>query len=151
MNILVFCAVFFVGVHTCAAQTMTVDADRFEMVKDQQRADFFGHVVVHRDDVVIKADKMKVWYKEVGGRNELKTVRADGNVHITTETKMGEADYASFEAGSQMLILTGNAKVIDGDSAIEGEVIEYNMKTEHIQVRKGKSGKQVHFTFDEAQ
>ncbi len=135
---------------TLVAAPMTIDADRFEMHKDKKRADFFGHVEVHRDDVVIKADTMKVWYQEKQGKNELKEVQADGHVRITTATKQGEADHARFKAGSQTLLLKGNARVRSEGNVVEGEEIEYHMQTERIHVRKGKAGKQVRFIFDEA-
>ncbi|WP_038247137.1 lipopolysaccharide transport periplasmic protein LptA [Ghiorsea bivora] len=131
------------------AETMTVDADRFELFQEDKRADFYGHVVVHRHDMVMKADKVKVWYQEIDGKNELKSLDATGHVMITTKVKQGSADRATFEAGSELLVLTGHAQVKDENSVLEGEVIEYHTATENIKVLKGKSGKQVQFTFGE--
>jgi len=131
------------------AETMTVDADRFELFQEDKRADFYGHVVVHRQAMVMKADKVKVWYQEIGSKNELKSLDATGHVIITTKVKQGSADRATYEAGSELLVLTGHAQVTDENSVLEGEVIEYHTATENIKVLKGKSGKQVQFTFGE--
>lgn len=131
------------------ADTMTVDADRFELYQDKQRAEFYGHVVVHRQDMVLKADKVLIWYQEIAGKQELKSLHATGHVVIHTKAKQASADKATFEAGSDMLILTGDAQVKDENSVLEGEIIEYNTTTENMKVLKGKSGKQVTFTFSE--
>ncbi|MCF6208671.1 MAG: lipopolysaccharide transport periplasmic protein LptA [Ghiorsea sp.] len=148
-HFLFFCWVLFSFAPLGYAQTMTVDADKFELHQENKRADFYGHVVVHRHDMVMKADTVKVWYQEIDGKNELKSLDATGNVVITTKAKQGSADRATFEAGSELLVLTGQAKVKDENSVLEGEVIEYNTATENIKVLKGKSGKQVQFTFGE--
>lgn len=134
---------------TSGAQKMTVDADRFELFQEDKRAEFYGHVVVHRQGMVMKAEQVKVWYQDVGGKNKLKSLVATGHVVITTQAKQGSANQATFEAGSEMLILTGNAQVKDENSVLKGEVIEYNTATENIEVRKGSSEKQVQFTFGE--
>ena len=131
------------------AQTMSVDADRFELFQEDQRADFYGHVAVHHQDMVMKADKIMVWYQDIDGKNELKSLDATGHVIITTKVKQGSADRATYQAGSELLILTGHAQVKDENSVLEGEVIEYHTATENIKVLKGKSGKQVQFTFGE--
>ena len=131
------------------AAPMTIDADRFAMIKAEKRADFFGHVVVRRDDVVIKADQARVWYQERDGKHVLKAVQADGHVRITTANKQGMANHAHFTAGSQLLVLRGQAKVVDERSTIEGHVIEYHMRTEQIRVRQNKSGERVKLTFEE--
>ena len=138
-----------VHAQTGDGQKMTVDADRFELFQENKRTEFYGHVVVHRQGMVMKANQVKVWYQDIDGKNELKSLLATGDVVITTKVKQGSADRATFEAGSEVLILTGNAQVKDEKSVLKGEVIEYNTATENIKVRKGKSGKQVQFTFGE--
>lgn len=137
-----------VHVQTDDGQKMTVVADRFELFQENKRAEFYGHVVVHRQGMVMKANQVKVWYQDIDGKNELKSLLATGNVVMTTQIKQGSADRVTFEAGSEVLILTGNAQVKDEKNVLKGDVIEYNTVTENIQVHKGKSNQQVRFTFD---
>lgn len=131
------------------AEPMTVDADKFELFSTEQRADFFGHVVVHRQAMVLKANQVRVWYKEVNGKKELHSVKATGNVLIDTPENKGSSDYATFSAVTDLLVLTGHARMVNKQGTLEGEQIEYNTATEGTRVLSGDSGKQVHFTFEE--
>jgi len=132
------------------AQPMTVDADKMELFQQAQRADFYGSVEVHRENMVLKADKMNVWYESMDGETKLKKAQANGHVMITTPTQKGWADQAVFTANNHILVLTGHAKMENEQSVLQGEKIQYNTITEDVKVLKGKAGEQVHFSFDEA-
>ena len=131
------------------AITMTLDADKFELFQTEQRAEFYGHVVVHREEMVLKADFMTVWYQETNGKNELKRVEAKGNVLIDTPENKGTSNLASYSANTEMLIMSGEARMVNDRGVLEGEQIEYNTKTEDTRVLKGEENQQVHFTFED--
>ena len=133
------------------AITMTVDADKFELFQTEKRAEFFGHVVVQREEMVLKADFMTVWYQEVNGKNELKRVKAKGNVFIDTPENKGTSKLATYSADTEMLIMSGEARMVGDQGVLEGEQIEYNTKTEDTRVLKGAEDKQVHFIFEDAE
>ncbi len=136
---------------TVCATGMTVDADRFELMREQQRADFFGHVVIHRDDMTLKADKVRVWYKEdkKTGKKVLKKAEATGHVLIDTVDSKGQSDYALFTPDSDMLIMKGRATMTSSQGTVAGEYIAYNVKTKDTKVMGSQAGGQVRFTFDE--
>ncbi len=136
-----------------ALAAMTVDADRFELVQGKSQADFYGHVVIQRDDMTLMADKVRVWYKEntETGKKTLKKAEANGHVIIDTPDSKGRSDYALFTTGSDMLLMKGNAHMTSQQGTVEGEHIAYNIKTKDTKVMSGQAGKQVRFTFDEAQ
>ncbi len=137
--------------HVAFAASMTVDADRFELVQGEQQADFFGHVVIKREGIILKADKVRVWYQE-DKKTEKKVLRraeAEGNVKIDTLDSHGKSDYAQFTAASNILVMKGNARMTSKQGTVEGEHITYNTKTKDTKVVGGDSGKQVRFTFDE--
>lgn len=140
----------FMPQHVMAAP-MTVDADRFELIQGEQRADFFGHVVVKRDDMTLKADQMRVWYQqdETTGKKTLKKVHAVDNVVIDTPDSKGSANTATFTTDSDMLVMVGEAKMISKQGTVEGERIVYNIKTKDTKVINDQKGGQVHFTFEE--
>ena len=133
------------------AEPMTVDADRFELVQDKQQADFFGHVVIKRDDMTLKADKVRVWYQEdkVTHKKVLKKAEAKGHVWIDTPDSKGNSDYALFTTDSDILVMKGHAQMTSKQGTIEGEHITYNIKTKDTKVLGSKEGGQVRFTFDE--
>ncbi|HIP06858.1 MAG TPA: lipopolysaccharide transport periplasmic protein LptA [Mariprofundaceae bacterium] len=139
--------------HALLAEPMTVDADKFVLVQDKQQVDFFGHVVIKRDDMILRADKVRVWYQEdkATGKKVLKQAEAIGHVDIDTEDSKGKSDYALFTANSNILVMKGDAFMVSKQGKVEGEHITYNTVTKDTKVVGGESGKQVRFTFDEAQ
>ncbi len=134
-----------------ALAAMTVDADRFELVQGKQQADFYGHVVVKREDMTLKAEKVRVWYQDnkTTGKRVLKQAEAIGKVDIDTPDSKGKSDYALFTTTSNVLVMKGNAHMTSQQGTVEGEHITYNTKTKDTKVVGGDSGKQVRFTFDE--
>jgi len=147
---LIIVVIFLLFPHWVNA-AMTVDADRFELVQEEERADFFGHVVVIRDEMTLKADKMKVWYQQDSktGKKILKKVYATGHVLIDTPDSKGAAETAVFEANSDMLDMTGKAHMTSKQGKVEGDHIAYNIKTKDTKVVGGQDGKQVRFTFED--
>jgi len=133
------------------AITITLDADKFELFQTEQRAEFYGHVVANREEMVLKADFMTVWYKEISGKNELKSVKAKGNVFIDTPEHRGTSKMATYSADTEMLIMTGEARMVSDQGVLEGEQIEYNTKNKDTRVLKGAEDKQVHFIFEDAE
>jgi len=133
------------------AEAMTVDADRFELIQGKQQADFFGHVVIKRGDMTLKAEKVRVWYQEdeKTGKRVLKQAEAIGKVDIDTPDSKGKSDYALFTTTSNILVMKGHAHMTSQQGTVEGEHITYNTKTKDTKVVGGDSGKQVRFTFDE--
>jgi lipopolysaccharide transport protein LptA len=133
------------------AGAMTVDADRFELMQELQRADFFGHVIIKRDDMMLKGDKVRVWYEEdkKTGKKVLKKAEATGDVLIDTDDSKGASDYALFTTDSDMLIMKGNATMTSKQGTVSGEHIAYNVVTKDTKVMGSKARGQVHFTFDE--
>jgi len=133
------------------AGAMTVDADRFELMQTEQRADFFGHVVIQRDDMTLKGDKVRVWYEEdkKTGKKVLKKAEATGHVLIDTDDSKGASDYALFTTDSDMLIMKGHATMTSKQGTVSGEHIAYNVVTKDTKVMGTQESGQVHFTFDE--
>jgi len=134
-----------------AAEPMTVDADKFVLVQGKQQVDFFGHVVIQREGMTLKADKVRVWYQEdeESGKKVLKQVEAIGHVDIDTDDSKGQSQYALFTAASNILVMKGDAFMVSQQGRVEGEYITYNTFTKDTKVVGGDSGKQVRFTFDE--
>ncbi|MDQ6983920.1 MAG: LptA/OstA family protein [Ghiorsea sp.] len=134
-----------------AAEPMTVNADRFVLVQDKQQVDFFGHVVIQREGMTLKADKVRVWYQEdeESGKKVLKQVEAIGHVDIDTGDSKGQSQYALFTASSNILVMKGDAFMVSQQGRVEGEHITYHTLTKNTKVVGGDSGKQVRFIFDE--
>jgi len=132
------------------AQAMQVDADRFELVQEQQLAVFMGHVVAVRGAMEIRSDKITLWYAQnEEGKNSVKSAKAEGNVYLKTAENQGQADVVTFDVGSEVVVLKGNASMKSEQGVIKGEHIEYHITSQDTRVLKGDSEQQVHFIFGE--
>ncbi|MDX8382835.1 MAG: lipopolysaccharide transport periplasmic protein LptA [Ghiorsea sp.] len=133
------------------AAAMQVDADQFELVQEEKRAEFVGHVTAVRGEMKITADKMTLWYQEeqATGKNRLKSAKAVGNVQLFTADNQGEADQARFDVDSDVIVLKGNASMENAQGVVRGEHIEYHISSQDTQVLKGDTEQQVRFIFDE--
>lgn len=107
-----------------------VTADRLESVHGQGWVDFIGNVQATQADVVMTADRMRVFYQY---RNDspadvakIQKIVSQGHVRIVfdQETRTAEADTAVYIADRQVLELSGgDAKVWSGKNIVRGKKI----------------------------
>ncbi len=147
MRFSAFILIFLIHSQSLFAETITVDAEKMELLNLQKQAEFYGNVVVQRENMLIQADYMRLLYEEKKGENLLKSGFLKGHVYIETPEHKGWSDEATFTTATELLILSGNAKVESGQGLLHGEVIEYNASTKETQVLKGEVNEQVKFTF----
>ena len=107
-----------------------ITADRLESVHQQGWVDFIGHVQATQADVVMTADRMRVFYQYKDDSSEevakIQRIVSEGNVRIVfdNETRTAEADRAVYEADQQVLELSGgDAKVWSGKNIVRGKKI----------------------------
>jgi lipopolysaccharide export system protein LptA len=101
-------------------------ADGIEWQQAQQEIIASGDAKAVRDNVTVTADRLTAWYRKKGpataavpavqtgltgdadtGGNEVYRVRADGNVHIFTQTDQVVGDQATYDLDQAVLVITG--------------------------------------------
>jgi lipopolysaccharide transport protein LptA len=95
-----------------------------------------GDVLIKRDDVLVCCDEAEAHYsgdqvEEVQCRGRVVIVRKDGT--------RARADVAVFEAQKDKITLTGAARVRSPEADLRGEVIVYDIGTDHLEVQGKKS------------
>lgn len=115
-----------VGVNTSATPIHIV-SDMMMADSKGMWAEFIGNAVATQKDLVIKAERLKIFYVSDGGvaadSNSIKKIIADGNVKIVTGTKTATADHAEYTAADHILVLTGNAEAWSGENIVAGSKI----------------------------
>lgn len=81
---------------------------------------FTGNVVVKQEDIVILSDIMKVAYEAKGG---ISRVEASGNVKMSQENRIATGRKLVFYNPEQKIVMTGNAKIWQGDNLISCEKV----------------------------
>jgi lipopolysaccharide transport protein LptA len=114
--------------------------------------EFTGNVVAVEDDVVIEAERMKVFYTPGEDQSvdagRIDKIVSEGNVKIVFDgaTKTAEAEKAVYLADTKVLELSGgDPKVWSGKNVIRGKKITV-FQTENRSLVEGEDGEQVEAT-----
>ncbi|NOY54051.1 MAG: hypothetical protein GXP58_10625 [Deltaproteobacteria bacterium] len=93
---------------------------------------FLDHVKVVRGEMILYADKVETYPENKG--KDLKRVVATGHVKVISGTRSSVADRAEYLEEGEILVLTGNAKVYDGDNTLIGPVIRIYLNEDRTEV-----------------
>ena len=126
-----------------ASGNVEVEADSMEIIDAEHKTIFTGNVVSTRPSETIHADEMIVSTTEVKQDDgTMKTVTnfvdAKGSVTITTKNQVITGTAAKFRVLENLLEVTGNVKVVAGESTLKGEKLLVDLKTNHLQMAGGR-------------
>ncbi|MBW1742911.1 MAG: hypothetical protein JRJ47_05710 [Deltaproteobacteria bacterium] len=132
--------------------TIRITADRLESDHEMKLVEFTGNVVATEDDIVIEADRMKIFYKpgedESVGAGRIDKIVSEGNVKIVFDggTKTATAEKVVYLADTKVLELSGgNPRVLSGKNVIQGKKITV-FQNENRSLVEGDDGNQVEAT-----
>ncbi|WDP93137.1 MAG: hypothetical protein HUN04_02490 [Desulfobacter sp.] len=125
-----------------------------EMIAEQNNStvEFIGNVKATREDSVLLADSVKVFFhtsetrKE--GQSNVKKIVATGNVEYTAGERKALADKAVYTTADEVLVLTGESpKLLTGKSWVTGKKITLFRLEERVMV-ESDGRKRVQAFFD---
>ena len=132
-------------------QPIEIEADQGELDQKNQSTTFSGNVVIKQGTLNIRAASVNV-VRSADGQQTMKAsgspVRFGQTLDGGKGTVNGEASQVEYSSASNVVKLSGNAKVTRGGDKAEGAVITYNTRTEVYTVSGskaagGKPGKRV--------
>ncbi len=122
-----------------------IKSDKMEALDKSGKVIFIGNVVATRGDLIIKADRLEVFYVVAKqGKSEKRIVEklvAVGNVKIIKGKRTGTADKAIYDKVRNKIILIGNAQVWDGPNRVSGAKITLFENEQKSVVEGGPGGK----------
>jgi lipopolysaccharide transport protein LptA len=126
-----------------AAGTVDVEADTMEIIDADHKTIFRGNVIAKRPNDTIQADEMLVSssdQKQTDGTTKSVTdfVDAKGNVTIKTRDAVITGDAARFDVLHDKLMVTGEVKVVQGQSVVRGKKLDVDLKNFHLQMSGGR-------------
>jgi len=131
--------------------TIHINADRLISDTKGGWAEFRGNVCVTRKSLIIKSDRLKIYYKKlikdqnksVASQELIDKIIASGNVHIKSAELVARSPKAIFTKETGIIILSGHgSKVIRKNNSIAGSQIILYMDDDCIKV-KGSSTERV--------
>lgn len=117
------------------ASPIHITSDSMVVERDKGIVTFRGNVVAKRDDLIINAEELKVFYND---KREIERIEAIGKVRIDREGSTAFGEKAEFFNREEKLILTGSPRVVEGLNSVEGDRITLYLKEGRSIVEGGK-------------
>ncbi|MFT3673644.1 LptA/OstA family protein [Aestuariivirga sp.] len=124
-------------------ESVDIESNEMEIIDADKRAVFRGNVIAKRTSETIQTPEMVVDYIEVKQpdgttKSEVDTMDCKGPVTITTDTQTITGDHAIFHMQKNELIVTGNAKVVQGKTVLRGPELVADLKTKRTVMKGGR-------------
>ena len=121
-------------------QPIQITSDILEYFNDRRLVVFSGNAVAVQGDVVIRSDKLLLYYKKAADEEkpkeaqdlqqtgDLERIEAKGRVNVTKGTRVATGDEAVYEQDAEKIIMTGNAVMREGKNVVRGHKITLLMR-----------------------
>lgn len=123
-----------------AAGEVKISADTFVVSETTSEATFSGNVVITREGLEVRADKVVVTYGP-GGTDDLRSFEATGTVRIKTEGQTAVGSRAVFDPSTQVLTVSGDVEVTSASGRVTGPLLTVDLKTNTTTFKGGGNGR----------
>jgi lipopolysaccharide export system protein LptA len=104
--------------------------DSLEYWQNKQLAVARGEAVIIQGENRLKADVLSAHFAtDASGTQSVEQIDAFGTVHISTPTEIARGDKGVYILGTSIATLCGNVRITRGESQLNGECAEVNLKT----------------------
>ncbi len=110
-----------------------IDAKIMRVKGGGQRAVFTGDVVVRRGEDRLECLRLTVHYDDAG---VVERFVADGQVHMTRGDRHLRSDRAELDNRRNLVTLTGDPVMEEGQSVIRGELMRYDLEKDEVEVQQ---------------
>jgi len=123
---------------------INVSADRLDADDVARQVTFLGNVVARQGDVVIYAARMTLFY--ASENREIDRVEAEGDVRIVQGARVATGQKGVLYREEGRVVLTGAARVHQGEDFVEGDEIVV-LLNEEKSIVQGREGGRVNAVF----
>jgi lipopolysaccharide export system protein LptA len=111
-----------------------ITADSLEVLQNQKIATFVGKVDAVQGDMVLSADRLRVFYGDDGnaapgpaGMGSIRRIEAEGNVFLSSPRETAQGDAGVYDVASSQLSMEGGVVLTQGDNVIRGQRLEVDL------------------------
>jgi lipopolysaccharide export system protein LptA len=113
-----------------SSEPIHIEADRMVSTENTSSVVFIGNVDARQGDLLIRTDKMTVFYVEDEkgsgtGTSAVEKLICVGNVEISEGNWLGTGERMDYFARERKVILSGDAKGWQGQNMVSGKTITY--------------------------
>ncbi len=139
----------FVTVADSLAGPVQVEADRMESRTSDNMVRFAGNVEARQDGLTIRAAEMEIFYHKAAAAPAkdkamaVERIVARGNVRLLRQGWIATGRSLDYSPGADTALLTGDARVRQGNNLVSGERIVLHIKEGRSVVERGGKGQRV--------
>jgi lipopolysaccharide export system protein LptA len=131
-------------------EPIKIDADRLDIFDKEKRAVFTGSVVAVQGETTMRCTVMTVFYEQSavkgggpsvptgGDGGAIKKIDCTGPVTVVQKDQVATGNNAIFDKVSNIVTITGNAALSQGQNVTRGEKLVYNLTTGMANVEGGR-------------
>jgi len=116
-----------------------ITSESLEVDEQSGTAVFTGQVIVIRGDMTVYADRLILHRAQ--GSEQIEKIEASGEVRVVQQDRVATAKQASFYQRQEKLVLSGEAKIQQGQNLVSGEEIIMFIKENRSLVKSGEDGR----------
>lgn len=116
-------------------EPIVITADSMQAARLNDRVDFRGNVMLKREGMTLTAETAIVYY--AGPKKGIREIEALGNVVVRKEGRVAFAQRALFYNREEKIVLTGDARIFEGENEIGGERITLYLQDDRSVVEGG--------------
>ncbi|MEC9292568.1 MAG: lipopolysaccharide transport periplasmic protein LptA [Pseudomonadota bacterium] len=120
-------------------EKINIEADKLHVSQTYKVANFTGNVKISQGRITIGADHIKAHFD--GDENDFRSIVAEGNVTILYDETTASGKKAIYNPTSSVITLTGDVVLLQGQNALKGSALSYNLETGDINLKGTESGR----------
>ncbi len=106
-------------------QPIEITAQQLEAFETEGKTIFSGDVVAVQGEFELRCEQLTVFFDQQ--QNQLRQLEAVGSVKITQQDKTATANKAVYRQADQVLLLQGQAELVQGENRISGDEITFDL------------------------
>ena len=122
------------GLQQDSSLPIEITADSLEVLQDEKIATFVGKVDAVQGDMVLSADRLRVFYggddnaaPGPAGMGSIHRIEADGNVFLSSPQETAQGDAGVYDVASSQLSMEGGVVLTRGDNVVRGQRLEVDL------------------------
>jgi lipopolysaccharide export system protein LptA len=125
-----------------------ITADRLEVAQKDQVATFTGNVDAVQGELVLSADKLRVFYYDRGedappaaaSGGSIRRIEAEGNVFVSSPRETAQGRLGVYDVASNQLTLEGSVVLTQDANVVRGERLEIDLVSGRSRVLAAVAG-----------
>jgi lipopolysaccharide export system protein LptA len=118
------------GTHD-STQPIEIVADKLTVEQAAGRATFVGNVVAEQGEMVLRSDRLIVYYllgdETATSTQSIRRIEVDGNVTITSAEETAVGDRGFYDVVGERIELAGNVVLTRESNVISGDLLEIDV------------------------